>query len=66
MSTKAQETMDTELIALAALANFETVCWAADNHNRIQNGLPPLGDGHGFGHATGELQQELYKRGYKV
>jgi hypothetical protein len=67
MSTKAQETMDAELIALAALARVEAVLMEGDNKAREDQGLSPAwSSGCGFMPATSELQQRLYERGYKV
>lgn len=68
MSTdKPQETKDAELIALAALANIEAVLMAGDNAVRaLNNESPAWGTGHGLMPAGTELQNELYKRGYKI
>ena len=67
MSTKPQETLDAELLALAALANVEAVLMQGDNQQRAINGESPAWrEGCGFMPATSELQQALYNRGYKV
>ena len=64
---KAQETLDAELLALAAMAQVEAVLMAGENQQRAINGESPAWVvGHGFMPATSELQQKLYERGYKV
>lgn len=55
---------DAELIALAALANVESVVMAQDNYLwNTNNGGQVWAAGHGFMQATTKLQNELSKRG---
>ncbi len=58
---------DTELIALAALANVEAVLMDGDNAQRlICNESPAWRDGCGLMPAGEALREELFKRGHKV
>ena len=67
MNIKAQETLDAELLALAALASVEAVIMAGDNQQRVMNKeLPAWRSGCGYLPATTELSDILYKRGYKL
>jgi hypothetical protein len=55
---------DTELIALAALANVEAVIMAGDNASRARNNEHPMWfEGAGTMQATSKLLDELYRRG---
>ena len=64
---RAQETMDAELIGLAALAYVEAVQMSGDNRVREMQGFPPIwADGTGTPPASTALRDELYKRGYKL
>jgi hypothetical protein len=54
---------DAELIALAALANAETVLMAGDNQQREKDGYAPAWrDGCGFMHFTTLLYDEMWRR----
>ncbi len=58
---------DTELIALAALANVEAVQMAGDNACRIACGESPAWtEGCGTMRATELLREELHRRGIKL
>ena len=60
---KAKETLDAELIALAALVNVEAVLMAADNAQQALEGLSPRWrEGTGVMPYTAALIDELYRR----
>lgn len=66
-SLKTGSTLDAELVALAALANVEAVLMAGDNQVRAGRGESPAwAYGHGIMPAGTALQEELYRRGYRV
>jgi len=61
MSTKLS---DTELLALAAIANNEAIIMAGDNQNRAYRQEPAMwSNGTGYMEATEKLRIELYNRG---
>lgn len=67
MEPKSQQTLDAELIALAALAHNEAIIMAGDNRQREIEGYGPAwASGCGYLPATTALFDEMVKRGYKI
>ena len=61
---KAQETMDAELLALAAIASVDAVTMAGDNWAAQNRGdMPPWREGTGYPPATTALYDALQQRG---
>lgn len=60
---KPQETLDAELIAMAALANCEAVLMAGENQMRVDQGYAPAyRDGTGIGEWGEKLRDEMNRR----
>lgn len=64
VSTKAQETKDAELLALASLCVHETMWMQAENDQRLKHGLSPAYTCDGC--AAELLRKELTERGYTI